>query len=157
MQAWAYTSSLYSLNYYTMHYMQRHFPEFNTQAHWQYQVMIHRCCFDGKIEREQTATIMEILQGSMYNEEAFEAMERPLLELLVSLRSELKSTNLALFNKYRKHRSKTVQQVEWKRDSSHRVTDPDDGRTNEYILFFESQKRRMAAHGDGAANVDGEQ
>jgi hypothetical protein len=73
---------------------------------------------------------------------------------MVSLRSELKSTNLALFNEYRKHRSRTVEQLERKRDSSHRIIDPDDGRTNEYILFFESQKRRMAAHGGDAANAD---
>ncbi len=156
MQAWAYTPSLRSLNYYKMHYMQGHFPEFSTEAHWQYRVMLHRCCFDGKIERGQTATIMEMLQGPMYNEEAFDAMERPLLELLVSLRSELKSTNLALFNEYRKHRSKTVEQIGSKRDSNHIDIDPDDGRTNEYILFFESQKRRAAMHGT-SPNADGDE
>jgi hypothetical protein len=76
------------------------FPGTESRIHWQYLVFLHRCNFNGRIDADDTEACLKMLQEPMYNEAAFIAMETPLLEKLVSLRSELEEKN---HGKYQMH------------------------------------------------------
>ena len=75
----------------------------------------------------------------MYDEAAFVAMETPLLNKLVALRSELEEKYPARYWKLNDHWAAIARQMQRARDSSHRAVKPDEGRANEYFVFARSQ------------------
>ena len=99
--------------------------------------MLHRCGFKGKLGSDDAKTLHRMLEGDMYDEEAFRAMETPLIELLVSLRGELKSADRVLYGVYERKWFEMSDQMWRKRDSSHRELKEGQGRRNEYIIFFQ--------------------
>ena len=77
----------------------------------------------------------------MYDEAAFVAMETPLLNKLVALRSELEEKYPARYWKHNDHWAAIARQMQRARDSSHRAAVKlDEGRVNEhYFVFARSQ------------------
>ncbi len=138
MRPWKFPSD-YGNNASKMSNMRRHFPETRPQIHWQYLVLLHRCNFEGRLDKEDTQTLLDMLQGPMYDEAAFVEMETPLLNTLVTLRSELQITNPKRYYQHDKAWWQIADQMQRVRDSSHRALNPDEGRANEYLVFFRSQ------------------
>lgn len=103
--------------------------------HWQYLVFLHRCNFNGKLEKEDTKFFFKMLKGPMYNEAAFIAMETPLLNRLIALRSELEEKHPEKYWKFNDHWGAIARQMQRARDSSHRSVKQDEGRANEYFVF----------------------
>ena len=141
MKVWKYTKEKHEMNLDKMNYMQRHFPEFKAEDHWNYEVVLHRCGFEGRLEKPDARALLEMLRGPMYSEEAFVAMETPLIDLLVSLRSELEAKNPDLYWKYDKKWWNIADQMDRARDSSHRELKEGLGRKNEYIAFHQQQQK----------------
>jgi hypothetical protein len=105
---------------------------------WQYLVFLHRCNFNGRLRSGDTNAIFKLLQGPMYTEAAFVAMENPLLERLSSLRFELEESDPIMFSSsFLRHWHNLVDQMERVRDSSH-IKLGDDGRSNEYFAYVRS-------------------
>jgi hypothetical protein len=111
------------------------FPGHSPVIHWHYLVFIHRCNFKGLLDPSDSETILEMLGGPMYDEAAFKAMESPLLEMMISLRTELKQKDLKCFYDLDKIQFLISDQMKRAKDSSHRVIITNEGRANEYILF----------------------
>ena len=135
MKAW---KSGHTFNTEKMRSLQKHFAGTEPRVHWQYLVFLHRCNFNGRLEKEDTDTILKMLQGPMYNEAAFVAMETPLINLLISLRSELEGKHPAQYWQHNHHWGAVARQMQLDRDSSHRAVNPDEGRANEYFVFARS-------------------
>jgi len=140
MKVWRYTKEKHEMNREKMNYMQRHYPEFEAVDHWNYEVFLHRCGFEGRLEKPDARALLQMLRGPMYSEEAFVAMETPLLDLLVSLRAELEATNPERYWQYDKKWFYITDQMNRVRDSSHRKLKEGVGRKNEYIAFFQHQQ-----------------
>ena len=111
--------------------------------------MLHRCGFEGNLRKDDSEALHRMLGGPMYDEEAFMAMEAPLLECLISLREELKSVKPVLYTKYVKKWGDITWQMERPRDSGHRKLTKDEGRRNEYIIFFQNQQRALSSRDGG--------
>ena len=111
------------------------FPGTDPKFHWQYLVFLHRCNFKGRLEKEDTETILKMLQGPMYSEAAFVAMETPLLNMLINLRSELEGKIPEKYWKHSNNWGAIARQMQRARDSSHRAVKQDEGRANEYLVF----------------------
>jgi hypothetical protein len=139
MKAWAYMSDIVYNNAEKMRSLQIRFPGTDHKIHWQYLVFLHRCNFKGRLEKEDAETLLKMLGGPMYDEAAFVAMETPLLNKLVALRSELEEKYPARYWKHNDHWAAIARQMQRARDSSHRAVKPDDGRANEYFVFARSQ------------------
>jgi hypothetical protein len=142
MAPWKYSpEKIQGVNKEKMKQMQRHFPGRSVNILWHYLVFIHRCNFKGRLDESDSEIILEMLGGPMYDAAAFKAMESPLLETMISLRTELKQKDLKCFHDLDKVQRSIADQMERARDSSHRVTTVDEGRANEYIVFFREQKK----------------
>lgn len=76
-----------------------------------------------------------MLQGPMYSEAAFVAMETPLINTLVALRTELEKKDPRRYWQLNDHWGAVARQMQRARDSSHRSLVPDQGRVNEYLVF----------------------
>ncbi len=138
LKAWKYTpGNIY--NNEKMRQMRECFPGFEPRFHWQYLVFLHRCNFNGRLEKEDTKTILKMLQGPMYNEDAFVAMETPLLNKLIALRSELEEKHPEQYWKHNDNWGAIARQMQRARDSSHRAVKQDEGRANEYFVFARAQ------------------
>lgn len=111
--------------------------------------MLHRCGFEGNLRKDDSEALHRMLEGPMYDEQAFTTMETPLLECLISLREELKSIKPVLYTKLEKKWVEIAGQMERLRDSSHREIKAGEGRRNEYIIFFQNQQRALSSR-DGA-------
>ena len=122
-----------------MKYLQERFPDTEPKFLWQYLVFMHRCNFKGRLDKEDTKTILTMLQGPMYNEAAFVAMETPLIDKLVSLRSELEAKHPKKYWRLDDHWGAIARQMQRTRDSSHRAVKPDEGRAIEYFVFARSE------------------
>lgn len=142
MKVWKYTKDKHELNQDKMNSLQEKFPEFKAEDHWNYEVFLHRCGFEGRLENSDARSLLEMLSGPKYSEEAFVAMETPLVDLLVSLRSELEATKPELYWKYDKKWWSITDQMFRARDSSHRELKMGLGRKNEYIAFHQQQQGR---------------
>ena len=79
--------------------------------------------------------MLQMLQAPMYSEAAFVAMETPLINTLVELRTELEKKYPRQYWKLNDHWGAVAKQMQRDRDSSHRSLVPDQGRANEYIVF----------------------
>jgi hypothetical protein len=139
LKQWQFPSN-YGENADKMKNMQRYFPAHPPRIHWHYLVLIHRCAFKGRLDTDDTETLLQMLQGPMYDEAAFVAMETPLLTMLVSLRSELQATNRDRYYQYDGVWQKLIDAMQRTKDSSHRALGADGGRANEYLVFFRSQQ-----------------
>ena len=137
MAPWMYSADKYNMNLDKMIDQQHHHEGFHPRTRWNYEVMLHRCGFKGKLGSDDAKALHRMLEGDMYDEEAFRAMETPLLELLVSLRGELKSADRVLYGVYERKWFEMSDQMWRKRDSSHRKLKEGQGRRNEYIIFFQ--------------------
>ena len=135
MMPWKYTPD-HGDNAGKMKTMRRYFPGFPPHIHWQYLVLLHRCSFKGKLEKEDTKTLLEMLQGPLYDETAFVATETPLLNALMSLRQELQVKNPKRYYEHDTVWWQIAVQMHRHRDSSHIAPNPDAGRSNEYLAFF---------------------
>ena len=136
MKAWK-SGSIHNTE--KMSVLKDHFADIEPSIHWQYLVFLHRCNFKGKLKKEDTYTILKMMQGPMYNEAAFVAIEMPLLDKLISLRSELEEISPVLYWQHNDHWAAIARQMQRARDSSHRAVKPDEGRANEYFVFARSQ------------------
>jgi hypothetical protein len=85
-----------------------------------------------------SSTILKMLQGPMYSNNAFTSMETPLLNTLIALRSELEEKYPEKYWEHRHRWMGVVVQMQRARDSSHRDLDPDSGRANEYLVYARS-------------------
>jgi hypothetical protein len=115
--------------------LQDRFPDVDTETHWQYLVFLHRCNFKGRLDTEDSKTLIKMLQSPMYNEAAFIAMETPLLTTIATLRTELEEKHPQLYWQHHHHWAAIAQQMQRQRDSTHRAVRPEDGRANEYFVF----------------------
>lgn len=118
-----------------MKYLQERFPDTDPKFLWQYLVFLHRCNFRGRLSQEDTDTILTMLQGPMYTEAAFVAMETPLLNRLIALRIELEEKHPARYWQLNDRWAAIARQMQRSRDSSHRAVRPEEGRANEYLVF----------------------
>jgi hypothetical protein len=133
MKPWKYTPHN-THNNEKMKYLQERFPDTPPRILWQYLVFLHRCNFKGRLDREDTKTLLDMLQGPMYDEAAFVAMETPLLNKLIALRSELEEKRPARYWQHNDRWGAVARQMQRARDSSHRALDGG-GRANEYFVF----------------------
>ena len=74
----------------------------------------------------------------MYTEAAFVAMETPLLNTLIALRSELMDKDIDQYFVYEQRWVDIAHQMGRARDSSHRVLNEEEGRANEYFVAARS-------------------
>jgi hypothetical protein len=116
-------------------YLQGRFPGTAPKILWQYLVLLHRCNFNGRLDKEDTKTILAMLQGPIYTEAAFVAMETPLLNKLIALRAELKEKHPTRYWRLNDRWGAIASQMRLIRDSSHRAVKPDEGKANEYLVF----------------------
>ncbi len=123
-------------------YLQGRFPGTDPTILWQYLVFLHRCNFKGRLEKEDTRTILAMLQGPMYSEAAFIAMETPLISKLTALRAELEQKHPTRYWRLNDHWAAIARQMQRPRDSSHRAVKPDEGRANEYLVFARAMNGR---------------
>jgi hypothetical protein len=137
MKAWDFESGS-GFNADKMRDLRALFPAAEPLILWQFLVFLHRCNFQGTLNIEDTQAILNMLQGPMYTEAAFVAMETPLLNTLIALRAELKEKDPAQYLKQERHWMMVADQMERARDSSHRVFNQDEGRANEYIVAARS-------------------
>ena len=140
MTPWMYSVDKYNMNLDKLNNLQRHHEGFHPRTRWNYEVMLHRCGFKGKLGSDDAKALHRMLEGDMYDEEAFRAMETPLLELLISLRVELESVDFDLYTEYERKWIEMSYQMQRKRDSSHRKLEEGQGRRNEYIIFFQRNR-----------------
>ena len=132
MKAWKYTPGF---NEEKMRSLQERFPDTDPKIHWQYLVFLHRCNFKGRLDQEDTKTLFKMLSSPMYTEAAFVAMETPLLNVLVQLRTELEEKNPTKYWQLNDKWSSIARQMQRARDSSHRAVKPEEGRANEYFVY----------------------
>ncbi len=125
-----------------MRRLREKYPMVTENTHWQYLVFLHRCNFNGRLKSEDIDAIFKLLQGPMYTEAAFVAMENPLLERLSSLRFELEEKYPIMFSSFVRHWHNLVDQMERVRDSSH-IKLGDDGRSNEYFAYVRSNQSEI--------------
>ena len=123
-----------------MKYLRGHFANTDPKILWQYLVFLYRCNFNGRLDREDTKTILDMLQGPMYDEAAFIAMETPLLNKLIALRTELEEKHPTRYWRLNDHWSAIARQMQRARDSGHRDVKTDEGRANEYLVFARNMK-----------------
>jgi hypothetical protein len=114
--------------------LQKNFANTDPKVLWQYLVFLHKCNFNGRLTVDDTNTVLKMLQGPMYNEAAFIAMETPLLNSLIALRSELEDKFHKKYWEHRRRWGEIVRQMQRARESSHRELDPNSGRANEYFV-----------------------
>ena len=132
MKAW---KSGAEFNMEKMRSLQDRFPDVDTETRWLYLVFLHRCNFKGRLETEDSRTLIKMLQYPMYNEAAFVAMEKPLLTTIISLRADLKEKHPQHYWQLSHHWAAIARQMQRPRDSAHRVVKPEEGRANEYFVF----------------------
>jgi hypothetical protein len=118
-----------------MKYLQGRYPGTEPKILWQYLVFLHRCNFKGRLDPDDSKTLLAMLRGPMYSEAAFTAMETPLLNKLIALRTELKEKHPTRYWKLNDHWGAIARQMQRVRDSGHRAVKPDEGRANEYLVF----------------------
>jgi hypothetical protein len=110
------------------------FPATEPLILWHFLVFVHRCNFQGTLDPMDTQAVLNMLQGPMYTEAAFVAMETPLLNKLITLRSELKDKDINQYFVYEERWDAMAYQMRRARDSSHRVLKQGEGRANEYFV-----------------------
>ncbi len=121
-----------------MKYLQGRFPGTDPKIMWQYLVFLHRCNFKGRLDKDDSKTLLAMLCGPMYSEAAFVAMETPLLNKLIALRAELKEKHPSKYWQLNNRWHAIASQMQAVRDSTHRAVKPDEGRANEYLACARS-------------------
>ena len=137
MKAWEFESGS-GFNADKMRHLRDSHPSIDPLFHWQYLVFLHRCNFQGTLDKKDTRAILNMLQGPMYTEATFVAMETPLINTLIALRAELKEKDFAQYLKQERHWMMVADQMQSVKDSTHRVFNQDEGRANEYIIAARS-------------------
>ena len=137
MKAWDFESKN-GFNADKMKNLRRYFPAARPLIHWQFLVFLHRCNFQGTLDLKDTQAVLNMLQEPMYTEAAFVAMETPLLNTLIALRSELMDKDIDQYFVHEQRWVDIAHQMGRARDSSHRVLNEEEGRANEYFVAARS-------------------